>query len=142
MLVPWAAWGSVASIDETVDRYELSQQLVLLEDPGGQLTLEDVVVPEVAAKFVPAERNVPSLGLSDSAWWARIELENAGDVPQERLLVISRATLLHVEMFASGAQPMRFGRYFTYSERTSQPGNADREASDRGARWHLTIHGR
>ena len=80
-------------------------------------TLEDVVVPEVAAKFVPAERNVPSLGLSDSAWWARIELENAGDAPQERLLVVSRATLLHVEMFAPGAQPMRFGRYFTYRER-------------------------
>ena len=42
------------------DKYPLGLYLELLEDPGAELTIEDVTSPEYATRFVPSQLNVSS----------------------------------------------------------------------------------
>lgn len=60
------------------DRLEVAIGLWMdiLEDPGGELTIDDVVKPEVAAGFVRSRQEEPGFGFSKSAFWARFTIEN------------------------------------------------------------------
>lgn len=58
----------------------------LLEDPGGQLTLEDVMSPRHAARFVPSGAEQVNLGYSRSAWWLRFCLRGGAGTPPELLM--------------------------------------------------------
>ena len=56
--------------------YELGLHLDLLEDPTGKLTIDDVNRPEWAKKFKRSQDKVPNFGISPSAFWARIRIQN------------------------------------------------------------------
>ena len=46
-------------VDESTTEIKLGKHLEYLEDPSGTLTLEDVLKPEVAARFVKSEVDSP-----------------------------------------------------------------------------------
>ena len=55
-------------------------QVAWLEDPGGGLRIEQVADASLAGRFIAAEPEFVSFGLSTSAYWLRITLP-AGEAP-------------------------------------------------------------
>jgi PAS domain S-box-containing protein len=58
------------------ERYPLGLHLEILEDPSGELTIDDVSSPEFDSNFVPSQAVVPNYGFTDSAYWVRFRLDN------------------------------------------------------------------
>jgi class 3 adenylate cyclase len=69
---------TILPIDPTVPMVDLSASTYLLEDPQGTLTIDDVIRPENAQRFLPGS---PRVGLTPSAFWMRFDLRIAGNVP-------------------------------------------------------------
>ena len=60
--------GSALMLPAHAKQVQLSHATYLFEDPGGQLTLEDVLRPSNQARF---EAGSPGLGFTSSAYWLR-----------------------------------------------------------------------
>ena len=58
-------------------RVNLAPIIWLLEDPSGNLTIDDIRAPEQQARFRawPAQQGDVNLGFSASAWWIRVRLQ-------------------------------------------------------------------
>ena len=69
------AAGPVVLTDEQ-EEYPLGLSLEILQDPGGDLTIEQISSPEYDQKFEPSQEQVPVFGFTNSAYWARIHLRN------------------------------------------------------------------
>ena len=81
------------------DEYPLGLHLGILEDPTGELTIEDVTSPEYAAQFVPSQDEVPNYGFTDSVYWLRLRLDNQTLHTNEWLLEQGFANMHFVDLF-------------------------------------------
>ncbi len=63
---------------EALRAERLSDAIELLEDPGGGLGIREVSSGSASSRFVPANAATANVGFSQSAWWARFTLRNAG----------------------------------------------------------------
>ena len=63
-------------LQEGQEKYPLGKYLQILEDPSGQLTLEEVTSPEFSQKFVASEEEIPNFGFTNSTYWVRFAVEN------------------------------------------------------------------
>ena len=70
-----AGEGAVILTDSK-DVYELGYHLSILEDPTGELTIDDVNRPKWKAKFKRSNVKVPNYGYSDSAYWLKLKVRN------------------------------------------------------------------
>ena len=61
------------------EHYELGLHLDILEDPSGELTINDVNRPEWKGKFKRSKKNIPNFGFSKSAFWVRLRIINRTD---------------------------------------------------------------
>jgi signal transduction histidine kinase/HPt (histidine-containing phosphotransfer) domain-containing protein len=61
---------------QDVQRVSLIPALELLRDPGGTLSVEDVMSPALAARFEPVGDRVPNFGFTRAAIWAKIRLRS------------------------------------------------------------------
>ena len=79
--------------------YEIGLNLDILEDPTGKLTIDDVNSLEWAGKFKKSEKKVPNFGISKSAFWARVKIQNKTN--GKRIWFISHNYVLqdHVTLF-------------------------------------------
>ncbi|MBK6637073.1 MAG: hypothetical protein IPG34_04965 [Rhodocyclaceae bacterium] len=82
----------------------LTEYFSVLEDPEQVLTLEEVLTPQVAARF---KGNQPaavalSFNFTRSAFWLRLTLRNSGDEPLERMLEIGHAAITSVQLHQPG----------------------------------------
>ena len=68
--------GSPIILSDKQDRYPLGLYLETLEDPTGHLTIDDIILPEIALQFVANQNEIPNFGLSDSAYWVRFWIKN------------------------------------------------------------------
>ena len=82
------------------DSYPLGLHLEILEDPSGELTIEDVASPEYSARFAPSETDVPNFGFTDSAYWVRFQLDNQTQQADEWLLEIGFANTQYVDLYS------------------------------------------
>lgn len=80
--------NSPVILNEASDVYPVGLYLDLLEDKEAQWTIQDVMNPEVTAKFLPNRTNVPNLGFTNSAYWARFQLKNTSKEKMDLLLEI------------------------------------------------------
>ena len=64
------------TLKEGQKEYPLGKYLQILEDPSGQLTLEEVTSPEFSQQFVASEAEIPNFGFTSSTYWARFAVEN------------------------------------------------------------------
>jgi signal transduction histidine kinase len=78
----------------------LGLHLEILEDADRTWTIEDVAGPNLAARFTPTDRAIPSLGLSDSAFWLRFRIENQSASPREWLLEYDWPVLDLIELYS------------------------------------------
>jgi PAS domain S-box-containing protein len=83
--------------------YPLGRRLDILEDPGGQLTIEQVASPEYERQFMPSQSETPNFGYTDSAYWVRFRLRNESDLTDWRL-ELGFANMQHVALYTPLAQ--------------------------------------
>lgn len=76
----------------------LNGSLDLLEDPDGNLAVEDLEQAEQAGRFVAAAGRT-SVGLSRSAWWLRLDLPRREAVPGGWWLEVARASLHDLRLY-------------------------------------------
>jgi signal transduction histidine kinase len=74
------------------------RQVLLAEDASAKASIDEVLAGQM--EFRPIALGSPVyLGSSDSAFWLRISLDNPGDRPVSRWLVIGQARLRHISLF-------------------------------------------
>jgi hypothetical protein len=66
------------------------------------LGIDDVVRPDVAARFHANGDRAPNIGFTKSALWTRFVVENATDAPLERWFAIDAPTVETIEVFRTG----------------------------------------
>ncbi len=80
-------------------KYPLGPHLEYLEDPTGRLTIDDVTSYEVAARFTQSQSEIPSIGLTGSAYWIRIPLRNEAHKRTEWFLLIRKPHLDEIDLY-------------------------------------------
>ncbi|MBV8659707.1 MAG: response regulator [Burkholderiales bacterium] len=97
-----------------------------LEDRGGQLSIDDISHGSRAGQFRRAASSGDALnfGLTDSAWWLRLQLTNPGTAPETRMLEIAYAHHDSVDFFESlpgrGFKHIESGRHMPFADRPVQ----------------------
>ncbi|MBC8259670.1 MAG: hypothetical protein H8E38_11675 [SAR324 cluster bacterium] len=126
-------WRSVLLADSPLILNEgrgempLGLHLELLEDPSKQWSIEDVMSAEMSRKFVASKVEIPNLGLSKSAWWARFQLNNPSAKTQVRLLEIPFSFMESIDLFVLHEnweiESISSGHRFPFKERPLQNRN-------------------
>jgi hypothetical protein len=62
-------------------QYKLGKSLEIFPDPTQQLTIADV--SQQPQKFTPSHTDIPNMGFSKSAIWAKVKLQNHSTVISE-----------------------------------------------------------
>jgi signal transduction histidine kinase len=118
------ALSLIYELDSTKREYtDLNNYLLVLEDPAGNLTEDDVASPLWAAQF-RAWRASTSLAAS-SVWWGKITIRSALPRDTEWVLHLSDRYLNYGEV---------------YLERQKGPGNVEYEVHQTGLYTPLTQH--
>ncbi|PLX97850.1 MAG: hypothetical protein C0623_14350 [Desulfuromonas sp.] len=73
-------------LNDQTDNYILGKQMEFLEDPDKSLTIEEITSPAHAANFIPHDKDFPSFGFTESAYWFRTEIINP--YPEKRDLIL------------------------------------------------------
>ncbi|XOV79424.1 MAG: PAS domain S-box protein [Aestuariibacter sp.] len=69
------ASGNVVLDSETF-QYKIGKHVLVLEDPTGNFSIEDILSPDVNDRFIPKHKDVFSLGFSDTVFWLKFTLIN------------------------------------------------------------------
>lgn len=80
--------------------YPLGLHLDLLEDPTGQLTIEDVTSPPNNALFTASTESVPVYGYTNSAIWVRFTLDNESRQTIEYLLEMGFPNTQYIDVYS------------------------------------------
>jgi signal transduction histidine kinase len=108
---------------EQADFVSLASHFAVLEDSSQRLSLNDVLRPEVAARFQqdPHRKTDLNFGQTQSAIWLRLQLKNSSDQPTERLLQLAYVSYLDLQFFtltgAQGYTAVKTGRTSPFAER-------------------------
>jgi len=99
---------------------EIGLHVDLLEDPNRRWTIEDVAAPPIANHFTRSRTETPNLGLTDSAWWVRFEIENPTAADQSWVLASWWAVADSIELYrpteTGGFEVQRVGESIPRSE--------------------------
>ena len=106
-----SASGPLILTDEQGE-YPLGLHLEILEDPGGELTIEEVSSLEFDSRFIPSLVKVPNYGFTDSAYWVRFRLDNETRHTEQWLLDVGFANMQYVDLFT----PLPDGEEFTVKQ--------------------------
>ena len=87
------------------EEYLLGLHLEILEDPGGQLTIDDVTSPVWNAAFVASHDELPTPGFTRSAIWVRFRVRNNTSQASEWDLELSFPRLGQVALFQLSNAP-------------------------------------
>ena len=83
-------------LDPEIEQYTLSQ-VEIYEDATGELTIKDIIKPEIRAKFQKTDKT--NKGFTNSAFWIRLDLRNTNPTIDKWLLEIEHPVLDHVDLF-------------------------------------------
>jgi signal transduction histidine kinase len=92
-------------------------KLAVLEDPTGELTIDQVRAQPQRFEAWPTERGPVNLGLSDSAYWIRVELDLPHSASADWVLELPYFQLRTVDFFAPGRDAVRTGAALPLSSR-------------------------
>jgi serine phosphatase RsbU (regulator of sigma subunit)/PAS domain-containing protein/putative methionine-R-sulfoxide reductase with GAF domain len=100
-----SAFTNEVVLTNEAGEYPLGPHLEILEDPGKQLTIEDVTSPEFDQQFVPSDKKVPNFGYTRSAIWARFWVRNEATPTIAWRLEISDPTIDLIEFYLAPLSP-------------------------------------
>lgn len=83
----------------------LGKQLDLLEDRDAGLTLEEIAEPGGRQRFTRGSRDSYGFGLSTSAWWVHVILENPWPSARSVLLRQDYPLIDHIDLWESAGEP-------------------------------------
>ena len=88
-LAPFSAHAALPlEIGACSDFCNLGKHIDILIDKEGTLTIDEVLSPEISAKFEPSESDVPNLGRSYATYWLRFNIKNQYATDASRWLVL------------------------------------------------------
>ncbi len=73
-------------LDKNTKSHILGTHMEFLEDPTKNLTIQDITSAQVASKFIPHNKDFPSFGFTESAYWYRTEIINPDPVSKKLIL--------------------------------------------------------
>ena len=110
------AAGVVVLKDQTRS-YPLGLHVEILEDPSGQLNIDQVASPDMDSRFYPSSEEIPHFGITRSAIWIRFRVEDISNNIPNWLLQVRHATLDYVDLYL----PDTAGGYRTYTSGLLMP---------------------
>lgn len=120
------AWTDSVQAQEPViltdeaGKYPLGLHLSYLEDPTGQLTIEDVTSPGLAGQFIPSNEKIPNFGVTSSAYWVRFQLVNQASASTQWRLEVDFPSIHAIELYLPDRESYirkRTGYVFPFSSR-------------------------
>ena len=70
----------VININETKLFYEIGTSMSVLEDETGLLTIQQILTPRCQAEFIPSNRKIPNIGITEAALWCKLKIINTTNV--------------------------------------------------------------
>ncbi len=77
----------------------LGKYIDILEDPSGELTINDVTTPEIASNFQRSSADVPIYGFTNSTFWIRMRFRNETSLTQNFLLEANFPNLNYLDLY-------------------------------------------
>jgi hypothetical protein len=77
----------------------LGPHLEILEDPSGELTIQEITSPELEGQFTSSRVAVPDFGFSRSAYLPRFRVKNETLQTDEWRLVVTSANAQFVGLY-------------------------------------------
>ncbi len=90
--------GPIILTDE-VDEYPLGLHLEILEDPTGELTIEQVSSLDYDGRFAHSQEEVPNYGHTDSAYWVRFRVKNEANPNNQWRLINDYNIVDHIDFY-------------------------------------------
>ncbi len=101
MLFIWLGAAGAVELTTSDSSRSLSETIEVLEDPGGQLTFDQVSAPSVARGFTRWGKSQDvNVGISGSAWWFRVKLSREPDAPANWILEIPYSYNRNLDFYA------------------------------------------
>ncbi len=104
-------------IDATSSGAALNDSIELLEDVGGQLSIDDMADPAVQQRFAAANGRA-TVGQSPNPWWIKLTLQRSADAPAQWWLAVNAVTQLDLRLYVptptGGWQERRSGERVDY----------------------------
>lgn len=97
--IPMVAQNTVTLIDSQ-EKYPLGKALEILEDPGGELNIQDVASPAFNSKFKPSSKNILHYGYTHSVYWVRLAVGNESSFRSPWVLELDFPNMHHVDFYA------------------------------------------
>jgi signal transduction histidine kinase len=86
-------------LTDSQEKYPLGLHMDILEDPGGDLTIEDVSSPAFNAHFIPSQDESPNYGFTKSVYWVRLDLKNETIGTDEWWLEVDFPNTQYVDLY-------------------------------------------
>jgi signal transduction histidine kinase/CheY-like chemotaxis protein len=80
-------------------KYPLGLHLEILEDPSGQLTIEQVSSSAYDEQFIPSQVEVPNFGFTNSAYWLRFRVKDNTPQPKSWRLEMAHPVMQQVSFY-------------------------------------------
>jgi signal transduction histidine kinase/CheY-like chemotaxis protein len=121
------AWALLpATLDSTDLRLSLGSAMGYLEDPQGELSIEQVGTL-TDERFTPVQGEHVNLGKNDSVWWFKVRLNNSLAQNLAGYLEVNYPLLDHLQVFLASAdgqwQMQESGDRYAFSQRPVQVRN-------------------
>lgn len=122
-----SAWAlQPATLDNADLRLSLGPSMAYLEDPQGELSIEQVGALN-DERFTPVKGEHANLGKNDSVWWFKVRLNNSLAQNLAGYLEVNYPLLDHLQVFLAGAdgqwQMQESGDRYAFSQRPVQVRN-------------------
>jgi len=122
-----SAWAlQPATLDNADLRLSLGPSMAYLEDPQGELSIEQVGALS-DERFTPVKGEHANLGKNDSVWWFKVRLDNSLAHNLAGYLEVNYPLLDHLQVFLAGAdgqwQMQESGDRYAFSQRPVQVRN-------------------
>lgn len=95
---------SPLNLSDEQGEYLLGFHMAYLEDPTGSLTIEQVSNSPYLDQFTPAQSHPLNLGLTQSTYWLRFQVDNQTTLPTQWLLEMQFPSLHAISLFRPNPQ--------------------------------------
>ena len=86
-------------LSDQLGQYPLGLHMDILEDPSGELTIDQVASPEYASRFKRSQENVPVYGYTNSIFWLQLRFLNQTNLTNQWLLEVNFPNLNYVDLY-------------------------------------------
>lgn len=97
-----SVWGEKVVLTDHFEGKLIGKQISFLKDENRNLTLNEILSPNIQKQFVQSKENIPSYGKGDFALWIKIEVSNEATEILPWYLEIAYPTFDSLHFFSAG----------------------------------------